>query len=741
MIRKFLLLLLISNSCFAQELALVPKPQHLRLLGNGEKKVAFDSKDLFSDLDGLQAFFNNKSVVIYSLGNPGAIEIRKSDKLKKEAYDLKILPDLPIQIEASDASGALYALQTLFQLSATENAKTIPHLEISDEPKFAWRGMHLDCSRHFWDVNFVKKYIDFLAMYKMNTFHWHLTDDQGWRIEIKKYPKLTQIGSKRRGTMAGHYNEQRWDDIPYGGFYTQEQIKEVVAYARKRGITIVPEIEMPGHAVAALAAYPELACTSGPFEVERTWGVFDDVFCPKEYTFEFLENVLVEVMALFPSEYIHIGGDECPKTRWKTCNHCQSLIKQKGLKDEHELQSYFVQRIEKFVNSKGRKIIGWDEILEGGLAPNAAVMSWRGIEGGIAAARQKHNVVMTPESNLYFDRYQGDPRNEPLGFGGNVTIDKVYGFNPVPEALSEAEARYILGVQANLWTEYIATERHAEYMVFPRIAALSEVAWGTAQPQQFAQFQKRLATHMELLDKLKINYSRAMFGLSAKASAFGRDKIVLEFTTAGKNPEIRYTTDGSEPQPDSPLFPGKIVIPGSETVKAARFENGVKIGGTTQQEFTFSKATGHKVELAEAPSKHYPGDGNFTLVNGIFGDKVKFGRDWLGFSGVDLDAVIDLADVRKIQSVTASFLQSKGSWIYFPSQVRILISKDGQEFKQVATVSASDIEKVKGTIDIAFKSQKARFVKVIAKNTIKIPDGNPGAGNAAWLFADEILVN
>ncbi|RZJ71773.1 family 20 glycosylhydrolase [Flavobacterium sp.] len=740
MLRYFLFGLLFSQTVFAQDLPLIPKPQHLEPLP-GTTQMKFETKNLFADLDGLNRFFENKAMNVYTLGNNGVLEIAKDKQLKSQAYHLRISQNNPIKIEASDAAGAFYALQTLYQIGESSKDKVLPNLDITDEPKFAWRGMHLDCSRHFWSVAFVKKYIDFLAMYKMNKFHWHLTDDQGWRIEIRKYPKLTEIGSKRKGTMAGHYNEQRWDEIPYGGFYTQEQIKEVVAYAKARHITIVPEIEMPGHAVAALSAYPELACTSGPFEVERTWGVFDDVFCPKENTFQFLEDVLTEVMALFPSEYIHIGGDECPKTRWKTCGHCQNLIKQKGLKDEHELQSYFIQRIEKFVNSKGRKIIGWDEILEGGLAPNAAVMSWRGTEGGVAAAKQKHYVVMTPESNLYFDRYQGDPKNEPLGFGGNVTIEKVYGFNPIPDALTPEESKYILGAQANLWTEYIATEDHAEYMVFPRIAALSEVDWGTSDAGNFGQFQKRLVSHLKLLDKLGINYSRSMFGLSAKASPFGRNRVMLEFASADKNPEIHYTTDGSEPTEDSRMFPGKIIVPETQTVKAARFEKGKKVSATTVQDFRFAKSTGQKVTLLTSPNAKYSGDGAFTLVNGILGDKTRFGRDWLGFSGDDLEAVIDLSDRQKIESVTASFMQSAGSWIYYPTEVEILVSKDNKEFKPVAKVSAADLEKSGGTIAIPFKNQKAQFVKIVAKNTKKIPDGKPGSGNAAWLFADEILVN
>ncbi|MGV3697019.1 beta-N-acetylhexosaminidase [Flavobacterium sp.] len=426
-------------------------------------------------------------------------------------YFLNIHPN-SVSILQSDPLGTFYGIQTFLQL-ITPGQKTaieIPCLDIKDAPKYAWRGMHLDCARHFFSISFVKKYIDYLAMYKFNTFHWHLTDDQGWRIEIKKYPKLTQVGAYRNGSMVGHYNDQKYDSLKYGGFYTQQEIKDVVAYAAQRHITVVPEIEMPGHAVAALAAYPQYSCTGGPFEVGKQWGVLDDVFCPKEETFTFLQNILAEVIALFPSNYIHIGGDECPKTRWKSCPNCQKLIKDKGLKDEHELQSYFVQRIEKFVNSKGRKIIGWDEILEGGLAPNAAVMSWRGTEGGIAAAKQKHYVVMTPVSHCYFDYYQGDSKTEPLSIGGFLPIEKVYALEPTPNELSEEEAKYILGAQANLWTEYIATPEHVEYMIFPRMIALSEVVWGTSKPDNFGDFKERLIEQFKALDVRKINYSKVI---------------------------------------------------------------------------------------------------------------------------------------------------------------------------------------------------------------------------------------
>jgi hexosaminidase len=413
-----------------------------------------------------------------------------------------------IRITATTRVGLFYGIQSLLQvLNYEDRVFLIPSFKIIDDyPEFDWRGMHLDVCRHFFSVDFVKRYIDLLAAHKMNRFHWHLTEDQGWRIEIKKYPKLTEIGAWRNGSMVGKYSDNVIDSIRYGGFYTQNEIREVVAYAAERHITVVPEIEMPGHALAALAAYPEFSCTGGPFEVAKSWGVFDDVYCPKETTFEFLQDILDEVCQLFPSEYIHIGGDECPKTRWKECTACQKRMRDEGLKDEHELQSYFIQRIEKYLNAKGKKIIGWDEILEGGLAPNAAVMSWRGEEGGIAAAKQSHFVVMSPGSHCYFDHYQGDKTKEPHAIGGFTPLEKVYSYRPIPASLSASESRYILGAQANLWTEYITTESHAEYMILPRMSALSEVLWSDASSLNYPDFLVRLKPFLSSLSKRGYHY-------------------------------------------------------------------------------------------------------------------------------------------------------------------------------------------------------------------------------------------
>ena len=439
-----------------------------------------------------------------------------------EGYTLSVTKDQVI-IKAKKPAGLFYGVQTLRQLMPTEieskskldQSWKIAAVEIEDNPRFKYRGMHLDVARHFFPVDFVKEYIDLIAMHKMNTMHWHLTEDQGWRIEIKQYPKLTEIGAWRKETLIGHggakLEDMTFDGKRYGGFYTQEEVKEIVAYAKERFVTVIPEIEMPGHSLGALAAYPELGCTDGPFEVATRWGVFNDVYCPKEETFKFLENVLTEVFELFPSKYVHIGGDECPKKAWEESAFCQDLIKKEGLKDEHELQSYFITRMEKFINSKGRAIIGWDEILEGGLAPNATVMSWRGIKGGIEAAKQGHDVIMTPGSHCYFDHYQTeDKENEPLAIGGFTSVEKVYSYEPVPEELTAEEAKYILGAQANVWSEYIKTPAHAEYMVLPRMTALAEVVWSPKSSRDWSGFTQRMDAQFKRFDELGFNYAKHM---------------------------------------------------------------------------------------------------------------------------------------------------------------------------------------------------------------------------------------
>ncbi|HET8866227.1 MAG TPA: beta-N-acetylhexosaminidase [Gracilimonas sp.] len=436
----------------------------------------------------------------------------------EEGYKLEVDTSL-VTISASTTAGLFYGIQTLRQLfpAAIEHEKPslapndqewkIPAVEITDYPRFEYRGMHLDVARHFFPVEFVKKYIDLLAMHKMNRFHWHLTEDQGWRIEIKKYPRLTEISAWRDSTLIGNYGSGNYDNVRHGGFYTQEEIKEVVAYAAERQVTVIPEIEMPGHSSAVLAAYPEFGCFDKEYIVQSTWGVFEDIFCPKEETFDFLEDVLTEVMELFPSTYIHIGGDEAPKKQWEESEIAQEVIEREGLKDEHELQSYFIRRIETFLNENGRQIIGWDEILEGGLAPQATVMSWRGEDGGIEAAKMGHDVIMTPNGSNYFDHYQADPENEPIAIGGFTTLKDVYHYEPVPEELTEEEAKYILGSQGNVWTEYMHSGDKVEYMAYPRVSALAEVVWSPAENRDWLNFWARLQTHFQRLDILGVNYA------------------------------------------------------------------------------------------------------------------------------------------------------------------------------------------------------------------------------------------
>ncbi len=664
-------------------------------------------------------------------------KLSEDAKQNSEFYSIKITPKR-IHIKSFTDRGYFLALQTLIQLFENQDNGKIPVLKIEDQPQFAWRGMHLDVCRHFFTVDEVKQYIDYLAMYKLNTFHWHLTDDQGWRIEIKKYPKLTQIGSKRKESMIGAYVDDTFDGKPYGPyFYTQNEIRDVVKYAQDRHITIIPEIEMPGHALAALSAYPELACTDGPFEAATEWGVFDDVFCPKDETFSFLENVLDEVIALFPSQYIHIGGDECPKTRWKECAHCQDLIKKYHLKDEHGLQSYFIQRIEKYVNSKGRRIIGWDEILEGGLAPNAAVMSWTGIKGGIDAVKSGHFAVMTPGAYCYFDHYQGEPQTEPNAFGGFTPLNKVYSYSPIPSELSGEQSKYFLGVQANVWTEYILDFKQVQYMIFPRLFALSEVSWGTSNPENYKEFENRVVQHFKILDKMNVNYAKSIYNISGKVVPAGNG-VSYELSTSQKPQGIKFTVDGSEPGSGSATYESPVHVSKSMTVKSAYFENGELKSAVSSQQFITSKTTGKKISLEQQPSENYSFGGAFTLVDGIVGNTRQLGKTWLGFQGSDLVATIDLVEKTKFSEVYFNILDNKGSWIHLAKSAQIFVSDDGKNFKMIKQIGSDEILAAKGKMNLKVGNQNAEFIKIKIENAGIIPAGNPGADSKAWLFVDEI---
>ncbi|PWU01789.1 MAG: beta-hexosaminidase [Bacteroidetes bacterium] len=674
-------------------------------------------------------------------------------------FDIKIKTDAPdeaygIRAEKNtihlygDGKGLFYAVQTMLQLmeqhlASDKKSCSFPFCGIYDYPRFHYRGLHLDVGRHFFSVDVVKKYIDLMAYYKFNMFHWHLTEDQGWRIEIRKYPKLTQVGSKRSETIvAKNFDPYIGDHTPYGGYYTQEQIREIVKYASQRQITIVPEIEMPGHALAALASYPYLGCTKGPYAVGTKWGVYDDVFCAgNDSTFTFLQNVLDEVIQLFPGKYIHIGGDECPKTKWKACPKCQQRIQENHLRDEKGLQSYFIRRIERYLNSKGRSIIGWDEILEGGLAPNATVMSWRGEEGGIAAAKQKHNVIMTPGKYTYFNYYQSIDTSEPLAIGGHLPLSMVYNYDPVPAGLNAEDAKFILGAQANVWTEYIADPSLLEYMVYPRAIALSETLWSQKDKKSPDKFLTRLKVELKRLDRLKINYSKNALGIigTIGRSPSGPGTVQLQLKSKLDNSTIHYTLDGSDPTMNSPTYTGPIKITTTEIVRANLYINDTIFGREYRQQFVMHKATGKKVVLTTQPDRDYNPGSVFDLVNGVEGNDKFNDNNWFGFKGEDLDATIDLETTTSIKGLAINFINSPGDWIYPPTALKLLVSNDGFVFKEVFTQTKFEGGRLM-QVTIPFDPVSARYVQVIAENMGRIPRGKPGEGNPAWLFVDEIEI-
>ena len=598
--------ILVSSCCEqpANEYNIIPYPQDL-VKKEGVFKLTKNTKVFYKGSENCAFVANSVSDFVQpATGLTLAVEEATSEELVEGAinlvedasiegnegsYALTVTPK-GVLIKSNNPVGLYYGFQSLRQLmpvqiESTELVKdikwTIPAVEINDSPFFSYRGLHLDVGRHFFPVDFIKKFIDLLALHKMNVFHWHLTEDQGWRLEIKKYPKLAEIAAHRAETRVGHggSSNAQYDGKPYGGYYTQEEAREIVKYAAERHITVIPEIELPGHAQAALAAYPELGCTGGPYEVATTWGIFKEVYCAgDENTFKFLEDVLLEVMDIFPSKYIHIGGDECPKDRWNECPKCKKRMKNEHCEDAHELQSYFISRIEKFLNSHGRDIIGWDEILEGGLAPNATVMSWRGIKGGIEAAKQKHNVIMTPNSHFYLDHYQNNPEKEPLAIGGFLTLNKVYSYNPFSPELTEEERKYIIGVQGNLWTEYMPNSDHVEYMAYPRACAVSEVGWLEYDKRNFDDFAERLNHHFKRLDLLGVNYFNKILMPTASASKVEfLDNETLSLKNNAIGSQLYYTTDGTAPTEASLLYTDPIVIDKELTVKAVAInQNGEK---------------------------------------------------------------------------------------------------------------------------------------------------------------------
>jgi len=667
--------------------------------------------------------------------------------LSDEGYILEVKSNAVI-IRAKTAAGAFYGVQTLRQIFPPEFGGThsygsvkwvAPACFIQDAPRFSYRGMHLDVGRQFFQPVFVKKYIDMLAMHKLNTFHWHLTEDQGWRIEIKKYPELQRVASCRKETLIGHYNDmpQRFDGKKYCGFYTQREIKDIVEYAKKRFVTIIPEIEMPGHALAALSAYPELGCTGGPYEAATKWGIFDDVFCAgNEKTFAFLDDVMSEVCDLFPSTYIHIGGDECPKTRWEACEKCKKRMKDEGLKDAHELQSYFIRRMEKTLALHNRKIIGWDEILEGGLAPTATVMSWRGIEGGIAAAQAGHDAIMSPGTHCYFDHYQSDPSTEPTAIGGLTTLEKVYSYEPIPEGLSPEAAKHIIGAQGNVWTEYMPKSEQVEYMAFPRVCAMAEVVWSAKGKRNWTDFAKRIQPHMTRLDAAGVKFARSFYDVTA---SFSESKVTLKANDPAL--EIRYTSDGKPPSLNSAKYVSPIPITKTTVLKAGIFGKARPLGKAMSVQYTIHKAIGKPYSMPRKPDQYTGGD-EHALTNGVTGG-IKTWNNWVGLVNHDIDPVIDFGQPTAFGKVSFNFVNSKASWIWPPKGAEVYISDDGTNFKLLSSKTI-DADALEGStveqVVLETPNAKGRYLKFVAKTYGVIPKDSPGAKEGAWLFVDEVVV-
>lgn len=776
-------LLAFGISAHAQKtISVIPQPATVKMIDdqktfsvNASTQIVLEGSNLEKAAVSINDYLKKnygwalKIVKRSSSANTIRLNFERMDNALPGAYMLRT-DDKGIYIAGDNETGVFYGVQTLLQLlpvpESPEQVKKstleLPFVYIGDSPRFAYRGMHLDVCRHFFPVSYIKRYIDYLALHKFNKFHWHLTDDQGWRIEIKKYPKLTEVGAWRDGTIIGRYPGTGNDNAHYGGFYTQDEIKEVVKYAADRYIDVIPEIEMPGHASAAIAAYPQLSCfpdeptysyypkecawngTKTGKQVQQTWGVFEDVFCAgNENTFTFIQDVLNEVLALFPSKYIHVGGDECPKENWKKCPRCQAKMRAENLTDEHQLQSYFIQRMEKYLNQKGRTLIGWDEILEGGLAPNAVVMSWRGEEGGITAAREKHFVIMTPGNPVYFDHSQSQ-NEDSVTIGGYNSLEKVYAYEPIPEKLLAAQKDFVLGAQANLWTEYITNTSKVEYMLFPRMSALSEVLWSQPSNKNWEMFQNKLMTQFKRYDLWKANYSRAYFDLNASViPADDNNGVLWKLESRDKNAKIITYRDVNDSRTDEYKAPIRV----SDLGKYYAYSQtgvGKNMSNPVVQQFYINKATGKKIVLTTAASPGYPGDGAFTLVNGVQNQKgMSRSKEFLGFSGTNCEAEIDLGKMESISKVVIHALHQKGSWIWQPQTAEVFVMDASGKYKSMGLTDdfIKNSSLGNGTITIEFAAASTKMIKVVIKNWGEIPAGNPGAGNKAWLFVDEIEVH
>ena len=763
----WLILVCVFASCAKREKAnyqVIPLPQEINLT-EGKNFVLDKSVCIITPEENAQLYRNAEFLAEYVKEATGielsittdetvspAIRLALGvDDEKAEAYLLTIDAS-QVSITGASEAGVFYGIQTLRKSlpKGKFEAVELPAANIFDYPRFAYRGAHFDVSRHFFPVDSVKRFIDMLALHNINRFHWHLTDDQGWRIEIKKYPELTTVAAYRPETVIGR-NSGEYDGTPHDGHYTQDEAREIVAYAAERHITVIPEIDLPGHMQAALAAYPQFGCTGGPYEVWKMWGVSENVLCAgNDETLRFIEDIFTEIIDIFPSEYIHVGGDECPKVRWTTCPKCQKRIKQLGIKGdakhskEEYLQSFVINHAEKFLNSKGRQIIGWDEILEGGLAPNATVHSWRGIGGGIEAARQGHDVIMSPTTFMYFDYYQTkDTDNEPLAIGGYLPLEKVYEFEPLPEALTFEEAKHIIGVQANLWTEYIPTYSHVEYMELPRMAALAEVQWCMPEQKNYEQFLQRIPQMVKTYDMKGYNYATHVFDVT---TAFNPDTVKNALMITLKtidNADVYYTLDGTEPTSKSALYKSPIAVTDSCTFKA-RAIRGEKLGRVIGEKVIFNKASMKPIKMLQPVNKQYEFGGAPTLVDGLKGNgNYKTGR-WIAFYRNDMEAVIDLQKETEVSKVAITTCVEKGDWVFDVRRFAVAVSADGENFTEVAAEDfpIMTLDNPNGLYDhaLTFTPVTTRYVKVIAVPEHTLPEWHGGKGHPAFLFIDEIEI-
>ena len=769
-IQSFLVILLVilmgcgeeSKTIFTKnDISIVPKPLEMKFNQGAfrftkETKLVVD-KDKAQVLEVLQNKFVSaagwKLEVVDTAPSRNFVLLSIDPSLAEEDYNLQVTDDQVI-IKAQGYNGFLYGLETIRQLlpvaieskSVVTNINwDIPNVEIKDSPRFKWRGFMLDVSRHFFDKNYVLATIDQLALLKMNTLHLHLVDDQGWRIEIKKYPKLTEVGGFRVDQEDKPWNARPTPELgtetTYGGFYTQEDIKEIVAYAESRGVTVVPEIEMPAHVMSAIAAYPELSCFQNPIMVPSggVWPITEIYCAGKDSTFEFLENVLLEVMELFPSQYIHVGGDEATKTNWKICPDCKKRVANEGLDNVEELQSYFIQRMERFLSSKGRILLGWDEILEGGLAPGATVMSWRGVKGGLEASEAGHDVVMTPNSHCYFDYYQGDQDAEPLAWGGNLPLSKVYQFDPVVEGMSEEQAKHVLGGQANLWTEYVPTNDQAEYMTYPRLAALAEAVWSSKDNRNWDDFSNRVSSLFERYGIMGVNYAKSAYQVTTETSVNTENAVIsIALKSEFPNADIRFTVDGSDISSASEKYTTPIGVKNTTTIKAQVFKEDQPIGALYEKTITYHKAVGKPVNYINKYHDSYQGAKELGMVNVVRGSKNFHDGQWQGWLGDDMELVIDMESPTELEKISVGALENQGSGIYFPIQVEVFLSDDGKTFRSAGIVkrdyAANNGSELKDFL-IETERQTARYIKVKATNL-----GTPPTGGGSWMFIDEVVV-